>query len=172
MTRRFAAALLGLLALVPTPARAEEAPSERRTGGLLRAAWEYPAQAALTFGTIVTRMPSDFDCTTTCPYRGATVQGTVGMGAGQLAIGYGSLVGETGRGDWLLRRVYVGYGVRMALLRTWGTSELDPEGRTYWGLQGAFTISQFSLTFGAYRPTSPSDDVPSWQLFGGAGWGF
>lgn len=145
---------------------------ERRTGGLLRAQWAYPAQAAVTFGVIVTKLPSDFDCKTTCLYRGATVQGTAGMGAGELTIGYGSLVGETGYGSWLLRRVYVGYGVRAALLRTWGTSELDPDGRTYWGVEGAFTISQFSLTVGVFRPTIPDDATRSWRLFGGVGWGF
>ena len=153
-------------------ARADDVPTERRTGGLLRAAWAYPGQASLTFGTIVTRMPADYDCTTVCPYRGATIQGTVGMGAGELAIGYGSLVGETGRGDWLLRRVYLGYGFRMALMRTWGTSEIAPDGTTFWGVEGAFTITQFSLTLGAFRPVRPGDDPRSWRAFGGIGWGF
>jgi hypothetical protein len=68
--------------------------------------------------------------------------------------------------------VYVGYGIRMALLRTWGSSELDPHGTTFWGVEGAFTISQFSMTFGAFRPTEPGADPRSWRLFGGAGWGF
>ena len=165
------AALAALLLAAIAPTFAQE-PTERRTGGLLRAAWQYPGQASLTFGTIVARMPHDWDCKTTCSYRGATIQGTAGMGAGQLAIGYGSLIGETGRGDWLLRRVYLGYGVRMALLRTWGTSELYPEGTTFWGIEGAFTIAQFSMTAGAFRTIHPGDDTRTWRLFGGAGWGF
>ncbi len=160
-----------LLLFVPI-VRGDDAPPTRRTGGLLRASWNYPSQATLGFGTIVTKMPANFDCATTCLYRGATIQGFAGTGAGELAIGYGSLVGETGRGDWLLRHVYVGYGVRAALLRTWGTSNLAPRGETFWGLEGAFTIGQFSLTIGTFRPTAPTDGERSWRVFGGAGWGF
>ena len=166
------ASVVVMAALLATSVWADDAPSERRTGGLIRAAWEYPGQVSFTFGTIVTRMPSDYDCTTVCPYRGATIQGTVGWGAGKLAIGYGSLVGETERGTWLLRRVYLGYGLRMALLRTWGSSQLDPHGVTFWGGEAAFTITQFSLTAGAYRPVDPGADPRSWRLFGGIGWGF
>jgi hypothetical protein len=133
--------------------------------------WSYPTQAALGFGTIVTKMPANFECATPCLFRGATIQGSAGAGGGELAIGYGSLVGETGRGRWLLRHVYVGYGVRAALLRTWGSSNLT-SGETYWGVEGAFTIAQFGLTLGAFLPTAPSDGPTSWRIFGGAGWGF
>jgi len=172
MISRVWAALAVVSVLWAVPAHADDAPAQRRTGGLIRAQWAYPSQATLTFGVVVTKMPGNFDCKSTCFFRGATIQGSAGIGAGEIAIGYGSLVGETGRGDWLLRRVYVGYGVRLALLRTWGTSELDPQGTTFWGVEGAFTISQFSVTFGAFRPTAPGDDPRSWRIFGGAGWGF
>ncbi|HEX4823800.1 MAG TPA: hypothetical protein VFV19_05780 [Candidatus Polarisedimenticolaceae bacterium] len=168
---RRAAVIIAVL-LGTTAALADDAPMERRSGGLIRAALEYPGQVSFTFGTIVTSMPADYDCTTVCPYRGATVQGTVGWGAGKLAIGYGSLVGETGAAKWLLKRVYLGYGLRMALLRTWGSSNLDPHGVTFWGGEAAFTITQFSITAGAYRPVDPGADPRSWRLFGGVGWGF
>jgi hypothetical protein len=49
---------------------------------------------------------------------------------------------------------------------------LDPQGATFWGLEGAFTIGQLSLTMGAFRPTSPTDEGHAWKIFGGAGWGF
>jgi hypothetical protein len=170
------AARIALLVLLPLgivhAATAADAPPATRTGGLLRASWDYPTQATLGFGVVVTTMPANYDCKTTCFYRGATIQGSAGTGGGELAIGYGSLVGETGHGDWLLRHVYVGYGVRMALLRTWGMSSLDPHGTTFWGVEGAFTVGQFSLTMGAFRPTAPDDDQRAWRIFGGAGWGF
>jgi hypothetical protein len=175
MSRRPAAArtaFLLALVLAGVAARAADAPDARRTGGLVRAQFGYPAQASLAFGVLVTKMPENFDCKTTCLFRGATVQGSAGTGAGEIAVGYGSLVGETGRGSWLLRRVYIGYGIRAALVRTWGMSNLYPHGVTFWGLEGAFTVSQLSLTLGVFRPTSPLDDGHSWRIFGGAGWGF
>ena len=173
MTGRTRAAAAALIIAASGSAFADgDLPDARRSGGLIRAHWDYPAEASVGFGVIVTRMPGNFDCKTTCNYRGATIQGSVGLGAGELAIGYGSVVGETGHGDWLLRRVFVGYGVRAALLRTWGESSLTPEGRTYWGVEGAFTLSQFNVMIGVFRPVSPSDDLRSWHVFGGAGWGF
>ena len=172
MTRRLLLGFAALIVLGCRSVRADDAPVARRTGGLIRAQWAYPSQATLAFGVVVASMPANFECKTTCLYRGATIQGAAGTGAGEVAIGYGSLVGETGRGDWLLRHVYVGYGVRAALLRTWGTSNLDPHGATFWGAEGAFTIAQFSLTLGVFRPVSPSDDARAWRIFGGAGWGF
>jgi hypothetical protein len=176
MNPRRRAARAALLILLPflgvSAVRADDAPDATRSGGLLRASWGYPSQATLGFGVVVTKMPANYDCKTTCYYRGATIQGSAGTGAGELAIGYGSLVGETTRGDWLLRHVYVGYGVRLAVLRTWGSSTLEPQGATFWGVEGAFTIGQFSMTMGAFRPMAPDGSDHQWRIFGGAGWGF
>lgn len=160
------------LSLPAAAAAADDAPDAARTAGLLRVHWDYPAKASLGFGVIVARMPANFDCKTTCLYRGTTIQGAAGLGAGELSIGYGSAVAETGRGDWLLRHVYIGYGVRASLLRTWGASELDPHGATFLGIQGAFTVTQFSVTLGAYYRTTPIEGDTSWRVFGGIGWGF
>jgi len=153
-------------------ARADDGKPALRTGGLLRVHWDYPAKASLGFGVILARMPESFDCKTTCQFRGATIQGAAGLGAGELAVGYGSLVGETGRGAWLIRHVYVGYGVRAVALRTWGSSTLDPEGSTFLGAEGAFTIAQFGVTLGAFRRLDPSPGDRSWRVMGGIGWGF
>lgn len=176
MAERVAARLaLGIAALVlfaPAAAAAEDAPNALRTGGLLRVHWDYPAKASLGFGVILARMPANFDCKTTCLYRGSTIQGAAGLGAGELAVGYGSMVAETGRGDWLLRHVYMGYGVRASLLRTWGSSTLDPAGATFLGVQGAFTVTQFSVTMGVYRRVTSVEGENGWRVFGGIGWGF
>ncbi|HZN55797.1 MAG TPA: hypothetical protein VFB67_10810 [Candidatus Polarisedimenticolaceae bacterium] len=162
---------VGVLCAAATPA-ADDGPPVARTGGLLRAQWNYPGKAQLGFGAIVGHMPEDFDCKTTCLFRGATLQAAAGLGAGELSIGYASLVGETGRGDWLLRHVYYGYGVRAAVVRTWGSSTLDPEGATFAGVEGAFTIAQVGWTLGVFRRLESVPGKSDWRVFGGMGWGF
>lgn len=172
VTRVLASILLafGLQGVVAT--RAGEPNETSVTAGLLRAQWDYPAQASLGFGVIAAKMPADFTCNTACPFRGVTFQGAAGLGGGELAIGYGSLVAETGHGDWLLRRVYVGYGVRAAVVRTWGANTLDPEGATFVGIEGAMTIAQFGMRLGVFHRFESVSGSADWQLFAGAGWGF
>jgi hypothetical protein len=152
--------------------RVEDAAEASRTGGLIGAGWTYPTKASVDFGMIATRMPASFECRTPCRYHGVTVQGTAGLGGGELALGYGSLVGETGSGSWLLRRVFVGYGVRAAVVRTWGMSTLDPGGATFAGVEGAMTVAQFGVKLGIFRRVEPAPGQGDWRVFGGAGWGF
>ena len=64
-----------------------------RTAGVLSARWDYPTKASLGFGVIATRMPANFECRTPCRFHGVTLQGNAGLGGGELALGYGSLVG-------------------------------------------------------------------------------
>lgn len=149
-----------------------DGPGRSRTAGLLRVHWDYPAKASVGFGVIVAKLPSSFDCHTSCLLRGLTVQGAAGLGAGELAIGYGSLIGETGRGDWLVRHPFIGYGVRAAAVRTWGASTLDPHGETYLGVEGAMAVAQFGLRIGVFRRTEFVFGEQDWRIFGGAGWGF
>ena len=160
-----------VLAATPGVAAQDAAPA-MRTAGLLRIHWDYPAMASVGFGVIAGSMPANFDCKTPCHLDGVTVQGAAGLGGGELAVGYGNVVGESGRGDWLLRRVYVGYGVRAALLRTWGTSAPDPHGGTFLGVEGAATIAQFGVRLGVFRRVDPVSDRRDWRAFGGAGWNF
>ena len=149
-----------------------DGPETSRTAGLLRVHWDYPAKASLGFGVVVAKLPSSFDCHTSCLLHGVTIQGAAGLGGGELAIGYGSVIGESGRGAWLLRHAFVGYGVRAAAVRTWGASTLDPHGATYVGVEGAMVIAQFGLRMGVFRRTEPVVGEKDWRIFGGAGWGF
>jgi hypothetical protein len=95
-----------------------------------------------------------------------------GLGGGELALGYGSLIGETGSGAWLLHRVFVGYGVRAAVVRTWGLSTLEPEGATFMGVEGAMTVAQFGVRLGVFHQVDSAGGQANWRVFGGAGWGF
>jgi hypothetical protein len=101
-----------------------------------------------------------------------TIQGAAGLGGGEVAIGYGSLIGETGRGAWLLRHAFMGYGVRAAAVRTWGASTLHPDGATYLGMEAALVVAQFGLRVGVFRRTGSVAGERDTRVFAGAGWGF
>ena len=169
------ALLLAAVALTlssATGVRAGDAPEASRTAGLIAAYWDYPTKASLGFGVVATRMPGNFECKTSCLFHGVTFQGAAGLGGGELALGYGSLIGETGSGAWLLRRVFVGYGVRAAVLRTWGLSTLESSGETFLGVEGAMTIAQFGMRLGVFHRVETVPGRSDWRVFGGAGWGF
>jgi len=171
-TRTRIAGLLVLALSGTATVRAEDAAEAPRTAGILGAYWGYPTNASLDFGVIATRMPANFECQTACLFHGVTIQGAAGLGGGEFAVGYGSLIGETGRGRWLLRHVFVGYGVRAAVVRTWGISTLDPDGATFVGVEGAMTVAQFGMRLGLFRRVEPVGGQEDWRVFGGAGWGF
>ena len=152
--------------------RADDLPAAPRTAGLIAAYWGYPTKATVGFGVIASRLPSNFECKTPCLFHGVTIQVAAGLGGGELALGYGSLVGETGSGAWLLRRAFIGYGVRAAMVRTWGLSTLDPSGATFVGVEGAVTVAQFGLRLGVFHRIPSVSGQDDWRVFGGAGWGF
>ena len=163
---------IAIAAAVPGFAAEADGPETTRTAGLLRVHWDYPAKASLGFGVVVAKLPSSFGCRTACHFNGVTVQGAAGLGGGELAVGYGSLVGESGHGDWLLRRDFIGYGVRAAMVRTWGASTLAPDGDTFLGVEGAMVVAQFGFRLGVFRRVETVHGEKDWRVFGGAGWGF
>jgi hypothetical protein len=152
--------------------RAHELQQSRRAYVLGRIQWSYPQKLGGAIGAIVTRLPKDYDCTTTCLLRGLTVQGTAGLGGGGVALGYGSLVGETGASLRFIRHPYVGWGARAAYLRTWRGSELEPGGANFLGAEAGVTIAQFNLVVGVFHILGPERPGQDWRVFGGAGWGF
>lgn len=151
---------------------ADDGPELLRPAGLVRAHLDYPAIVSVGFGVLAARLPASFECGSACLFRGVTVQGAVGPGAGELAVGYGSLVGQTGGGRGMIRKTFVGYGVRAAVQRTWGNSPVAPEGATFVGVEGAWTLAQSGLRLGIYRRTESSEHGSDWRIFGGLGWGF
>ena len=166
-----------VLALVPALARAEapvapDAEEEGRVYALARVHWDYPLKVSAGSGILLTRLPRDYNCVTTCPMRGFTVKGAVGLGGGEASVGWASMVAETGRSRRLLRHVYVGYGLRAAYVRTWGESNVSPEGDDFVGLQSAWTIAQFNVTFGVFRRVPAADPGQDTHVFAGLGWGF
>ena len=152
--------------------RAHDADRSRRVYGLARVHWDYPTELTGGSGILVTKLPRDYDCTTTCPMRGFTLQGALGTGGAEASFGYASMVAETGKSRAFLRHVYVGYGIRAAYVRTWGSSNLSPEGDDFVGVQSGWTIAQFSVTFGVFRRVPASDPGDRTKVFAGLGWGF
>lgn len=152
--------------------RARNADTTRRAYVLGRVQLDYPRRLTASSGVIVTRLPRDFDCVTTCLIQGATVHGTLGLSGAGFAVGYGSFVGETGVSGSFLRHVYVGWGARAAYLRTWKDAWATPEGGDYVGVETAATAAQFALTVGFYRQVGPASAANDLRIFVGAGWGF
>jgi len=170
ITALFAAA--SVIAAAPAFGAEGDGAETSKAAGLLRIHWDYPTKASVGLGVVVAKLPADFDCHASCLLRGLTIQGAAGLGGGELAIGYGSLIGETGNGDWLLRHAFIGYGVRAAFVRTWGASTLDPHGENYVGVESGLVIAQFGLRLGVFRRAEPIVGEKDWRVFGGMGWGF
>lgn len=147
-----------------------DGPLEARRTPTLRVRFAWPQQAAFAPGILFHRQPADFDCRGICSYRGAQAQVEVGTGGVQVAAGWSRLVGETDEDGMLLNRVYMGFGVRGALLRTFAGSPFDPEPRTLAGVEGAWTAARISLTLAVYR--SVDGRRGRFVVGGGVGWGF
>jgi len=127
---------------------------------------------SVALGGLFFREDPQIDCSIFCEMRGFHAQLDAGPGGGSLGLGWANVIGERTRGGHFLRAVYLGFGARAVLLRTWGAARLDPPERTYAGVEGAFTASQISVTLGVYRRMGGGAAEEDWKWFGGLGWGF
>jgi hypothetical protein len=144
----------------------------RRTYTLWRGALSYPLSAAASLGAIVTSLPRTHDCRSLCEMRGLTVHATAGLTGGELAIGWARAFAETGPRRRTLANVPLAYGMRAALMRTWGDSPLDPTAQTLAGVEVALTITRVSFTAGAFVPVSAGPHHESRAITGSIGFGF
>lgn len=104
--------------------------------------------------------------------RGPHVQLDIGLGGAELGVGYAYVVAMRPPGRPFLTEVYLGYGVRAALLRTWGRAPFDPATRNFAGLELAFSVAQVSFTLGYFRQISEGVGEVGGRWGGGMGWGF
>ena len=182
-------ALLALLGALPCPAgdgeRSDAAPAdlieqirehdsrtEVRRIGLLGLRLSHPQQVAGSLGAIWVRQPVDFDCSSACDFRGPLAQIEPGVAGVQLGAGYAVLVGEKGRNTHYLRRIYVGLGIKAALLRTWGDAAVEPADQTFAGLEVDAAVAQVNFRLGLFRSLSRAGTEDRWLVTGGLGWGF
>jgi hypothetical protein len=150
----------------------EERDAERRAVALARVRLSFPQRVSATIGAVVARQPKSYDCTSVCEFRGLLLQAEPGLAGGQLAIGWADVMGESRGNEQFLSRVYLGWGVKAALLRTWGDADLTPPDQTLVGVEGEFTVIQINFSLGLLRALSPDDARDTWIVTGGIGWGF
>jgi hypothetical protein len=65
----------------------------------------------------------------------------------QAGVGWGKLVGETGRSKRWMHTTYFAWAVRAVALRTWGDTPLEPESQTLAGIEGDFSIIRLSFSW-------------------------
>lgn len=144
---------------------------DRRRFTLGRVRASAPQQISAGAGWLWTRQPKVYDCSTVCEMRGWVVEVEPGLAGAQVSAGYAVAAAETGRHRRWLSRVYRAYGVRGAVLRTWGAAHLSPPERTLGGVEGQFTVIGVSFSLGLFRPIGSSGPA-EWTVGGGLGWGF
>jgi len=143
-----------------------------RTVGLARVRLTYPQEISGALGAMIVRQPRDYDCTTVCDFQGPMAQIEPGLAGAQLSLGYGKLVGEKGRNSFFLSDVYVGYGFKAALLRTWSNSEVNPPNQTFVGAEAELTFTSVNFSVGWFQHIDGQVGEDTNLISAGIGWGF
>jgi len=143
-----------------------------RVFGLLAAHVDRPKGVSASFGAMFAHPRRTDDCREVCLLRGAYAQGELGLYGAQVSVGWGAIVGDTGRTDRLVTAVYLAAGIEAALLRTWGGSPLDPETQTLAGVEGQFTVARVGMRLGVFHRLTDRDAGGRWVITGALGWGF
>jgi hypothetical protein len=145
---------------------------ELRRVGLLGARLSYPQQVSASAGIMWVHQPPDFDCTTGCDFRGAMLEIEPGLAGMQIGAGYGVVVGDRSLNRFFMHRVFIGWGLKAALLRTWDNSTLDPPQQTFFGIEGQFTVTQVNFRLGVMYNSWTEQLEDPWLVTAGIGWGF
>jgi len=133
---------------------------------------DYPRRLTGSLGLLFAKVPREIDCRVACDLRGVFAQVEPGLAGGQLSVGWGRLIGDTGPTSRFLANVHLAGGVRASLLRTWGDSPLGDEPQTLAGVEGELTITRVNFTVGLFRAVSGAGPHDDWVVTGGIGWGF
>jgi hypothetical protein len=165
-------AAVGVAPITPARLAAHEEDRDTRRFGLVGAGWTYPKRLSASFGVLRAEVPADHDCRKICDLRGPFLQVEAGTAGGQLSAGWARLFGERRGHGFLLPHVYLAFGVKGSLLRTWGDSPLDPDPRTLLGIEGEFTITRVNFSLGVFRGVRGNGDADPWVVTSGIGLGF
>ena len=144
---------------------------ERRWYTISRFKWGYPLRWSAGIGAMLTEQPRDTDCATGCAISGWHFQVEPGQYGIQGGVGWGKLVGETGRTKRWMHTANWGWSLRATVLRTWGDSYLDPDSQTLAGVEYSLSIVRLNFSVGMLRSFSSEAD-PDWVLTGSMGFGF
>lgn len=153
--------------------RADVDETSLRWLGVARVRYSIPLEFSAGGGAILARIPASYDCTTFCEYRGFVAQIEPGSAGGQLGVGYARVIAAQKPRSAFLNTVYVGWGARAVLVRTWGDSELDPARQTLAGFEGQFALPRITFNVGVLRRISSAhQDADRYVYTAGIGWGF
>lgn len=150
----------------------EDATLEYRRVFVARARLSHPQRISGSLGMLLARLPSGFECTTVCDFRGWVFQIEPGWNGGQASAGYGMVIGDQRPRTDYVANVYVGFAVKGAVLRTWGDSPVEPSSQTFLGVETELTITRVNLSLGLFRSVSDGVHDDRWLVSGGLGWGF
>ena len=148
---------------------------ERRWYGLMRIRWHDTQLLSAGLGAMLVKQPKNIDCSTGCAVRGWHFEVEPGLYGIQGGIGWGKLVGETGRTKNLFHTVHFGWNVRAVVLRTWGDSTLYPQSQTLAGIEASVSIIRLNISAGLLRSlySGPGEEFgEDWVITTGFGWGF
>lgn len=151
--------------------REELAATERRWYGITRARWSYPQKFSVGIGAMFTEQRKDADCADPCTLYGWHFEVEPGLYGVQGSVGWGKLVGETGRTEHLMHTAYLGWALRGVVMRTWGNSPLTPTDQTLAGIEGNFSLLRLNYSIGVLRSLS-SNSSRDVIFTAGIGWGF
>lgn len=141
--------------------------------GIGRFRYNYPLKFSAGFGAILVEQPRDTDCSTGCMVQGWQFEIEPGLYGIQGSVGWGRLVGETGRTKRWMHTTHFGWAIRGVLMRTWGDwRDTDtPVAKTLAGVEGSVSIVRLNFSLGLLRSLS-SNASEDWVISAGAGFGF
>jgi hypothetical protein len=144
---------------------------EQRWYMLARYRLGYPQTLSAGFGAIFVEQAKNSDCAVSCMLHGWHFEVEPGIYGLQGSVGWGKLVGETGRSKRLIHTVHFAWAVRGVVLRTWGERHFEIKSQTWAGIEGGFSVIGINLSLGLLHTLS-SSSTQEWLLTGGVGWGF
>jgi hypothetical protein len=155
--------------------REELTSMERRWYGLMRIRWHDTQRLSAGLGAMWVKQPRSVDCSIGCAIKGWHFEVEPGLYGIQAGVGWGTLIGETGRTRRLMHTVHFGWNVRGVVLRTWGDSSLYPQSQTLAGIEASVSIIRLNISAGVLRSlySGPGEEFgEDWIITTGFGWGF
>lgn len=155
--------------------RAELNNTQRRWYGLMRIRWHDTQGFSAGLGAMWVKQPENIDCSIGCAVKGWHFEVEPGLYGIQAGVGWGKLIGETGRTRRLMHTVHFGWNVRGVVLRTWGDSSLYPQSQTLAGIEASVSIIRLNISAGVLRSlySGPGEEFgEDWIITTGFGWGF
>lgn len=147
---------------------------KHRWYGLMRVRWSDTQLFSAGLGAMLVKQPQSMDCSIGCAIRGWHFEVEPGIYGIQGGVGWGKLVGESGR-TRLMHTVHFGWNVRAVVLRTWGDSSLYPQSQTLAGVEASVSIVRMNISMGVLKSlySGPGEEYgDDWILTTGFGWGF